>query len=216
MLFVVAGMSVVRVLLTIVGWVTFAALDRERTAAAYDNWDGAVRAGGLWSVPLALAHLTLLVLVIIWSWQAHRTVTSLGAAPRWRIGWTIGGWFACCAALVIPRLVLSSIERCALAPRSEGRARRVWDERPTLPIGWIWWIALIVSFVRVDATVADTGDRIADVLTVSGVITTSYAVGLVASIAGVVAALAGASYFWRLSQRLTPHGLAAHRDDQGP
>jgi hypothetical protein len=47
----------------------------------------------------------------------------------------------------------------------------------------------------------------------SASITTGYVVSTVVALLATVAALAGAAYFRRMSDRLTPEGLAAHRDD---
>ena len=43
---------------------------------------------------------------------AYRSLNRSGAEGRsWSSGWAVGGWFIPLAALVIPRLVLSEIER---------------------------------------------------------------------------------------------------------
>ncbi len=119
----------------------------------------------------------------------------------------------CCAALVIPKMVLNGIERAALSPRREGRVRARWDVRQTAPIGWVWWLALVGSFLRVTLTFSSEGSGRARAIADAGTITTAYAFGVFNAVCAVVAALAGAAYFSRMSGRLTPEGLAAHRDD---
>lgn len=206
-----AGVSVVRFLVTVVSWVTFNVWHSDRSRGAFDTWRNVSVVEGLWGVVVGAVGILVLVLTIIWSWQAHRTVTALGSHQKWRIGWTIGGWFVCCAALVIPKMVLNGIERAALAPRRAGRVRAQWDMRQTLPMGWVWWIALVGSFIRVDVTPGGSGSAWA--LENAGTITTAYWFGAFNAICAVVAGLAGAAYFSRMSARLTPDGLASHRDD---
>ncbi len=210
---IVAGLSGVRLLLNVAAWVTYANFHDAGTRSTFDTWRNVNIAGNVWTLPQALGSLTLLVLTIVWSWQAHRTVTSLGATPRWRIGWTIGAWFVCCAALVMPKLVLNSIERGALSPRRDGRVRVRWDTRATVPIGWVWWIALVLSFFRIESSSSSTGDAMRDAMVNVGVLNTAYAIGIVTVALSILAAFAGAAYFSRMSERLTPEGLAAHPND---
>jgi hypothetical protein len=210
---VMAAVFAVTGLLTLWGWVSYMTFQDDVSRSSYDAWRIPVQIGTGWSLLHAAVSVTLLVLVIVWSWQAHRTVTALGATPRWRIGWTIGSWFTCCAAIVIPKLVLNSIERGALGPRRDGQVRRLWDTRSTEPMGWLWWLAYLGSGIRLGFGTSSTGDGFRDAIANSGELNSQYVAALVASVCGVVAALAGASYFRRMSARLTPDGLLAHRDD---
>lgn len=207
---IMVGVSAIRLLMALVGWIAYASFHGDPSRSSYDRWrtvDGVTNA---WGLLVTLTALALLVLVIVWSWQAHRTVTDLGARPSWRIGWTIGAWFACCAAIILPKLVLDAIEKGALAPRHGGRVTARWDVRPTAAIGWVWWVALVGSFVRFTYS---TNDARRDALTDSGFITSAYVVAVLAAICAIVAALAGRAYFQRMSDRLTPAGLDAHRED---
>jgi hypothetical protein len=208
---IAAGVSMVQFCTILASWITFGSWRSDGGRGAYDTWRNVSIVEGVWGVAVGGVGLLVLVLVIVWSWQAHRAVTALGAEQRWRIGWTIGGWFVCCAALVIPKLVLNGIERAALSPRRGGRVRARWDERTTLPVGWLWWFALIGSFIRVDVTSSGSGQAWA--LQNAGTITSSYGFGVFNALCALVAAIAGAAYFTRMSERLTPEGLAAHLDD---
>jgi hypothetical protein len=210
---VVAAMSVVSLLTNVAAWITFASWRSGQGDGDWDAWRNATIVQGLWGFLAGAAGLLLLVLVIIWSWQAHRTVTALGAEQKWRIGWTIGGWFVCCAALVIPKLVLNGIERAALSPRRGGRVRARWDVRSTIPIGWVWWFALIGSFLRFDFSTSGSGSGRALALQNAASITNAYGFGVFNALCAAVAAAAGAVYFSRMSERLTPDGLASHPND---
>jgi hypothetical protein len=211
--YVVAGLTVVRALLSVVGWIAFSRFEDGYGRGRYDTWRNVALVEGGWGLVVGIANITLLVLVIVWSWKAHRAVTDLGAQQSWRIGWTIGGWFTCCAAIVIPKLVLNGIERGALSPRRDGRVRARWDVLGTEPIGWLWWLALVASFFRVEVTSGSDSGAYATAVADSGSITTAYAFAVLTAVLAVVAALAGASYFRRMSARLSPEGLAAHPND---
>jgi ABC-type uncharacterized transport system permease subunit len=200
-------------MLALWGWLSYQRFQDDLSRASYDAWQAPATIGSVWGLVYFAVSTTLLVLVIVWSWQAHRTVTGLGAEPRWRIGWTIGSWFTCCAAIVIPKLVLNGIERGALGPRREGRVMKLWDTRELAPIGIVWWLAYILTNIRIGFGTSSTGDAFRDAATNSGGINMHYVAALASATLGVVAALAGAAYFDRMSRRLTPEGLLAHRDD---
>ena len=96
---------------------------------------------------LGLIGFVVGVLLIIWSYQAHRASRSLSDGPRaWSSGWSVGAWFIPLANLVLPKLVLNEIERIALAPRDETGKMGDWRGRSTIPIGWFWWILYIVGY----------------------------------------------------------------------
>lgn len=211
--YVMAGVSAVRALLSVAGWVAFAGFKDGFDRSAFDTWRNVALVESGWGVLVAIGNIALLVLVIVWSWKAHRAVTDLGAQQSWRIGWTIGAWFTCCAAIVIPRLVLNGIERGAMSPRRDGRVRARWDVLGTEPVGWLWWIALVLSFFRFEVTGNGEGSGLRYAMTNSGTITTAYGFAVVTGLLATVAALAGAAYFGRMSARLTPEGLASHPND---
>ena len=199
-------------LLAAIGLIAFSAFRDDLSRSSYDTLrttEGIIGIGGLLYGATALG---LLVLVVIWSWQAHRTVTSLGAQLSWRIGWTIGAWVIPCASIVLPKMVIGTIEKAALSPRREGRVGARWDVRPTIPLSWVWWLAFVFSTIRVGVPYESNGFAQENAIEHGGVITSNYVLAMVAAGLSVVSALAGAAYFHRMSTRLTPEGLAAHRD----
>jgi len=93
-----------------------------------------------------LVGLVVFILIIIWANQAHKATQDLWHGPRkWSSGWTVGGWFIPLANAVIPKLVLNEIERIAVAPRESGTVASTWTQRPTLPVGWVWWLFFIAG-----------------------------------------------------------------------
>lgn len=211
--YVVAALAALGVVLSLWTLLTWKAFEGDPTRSNYDTWrlPDAIR-GGV-GLLYGVGTLALLVVFIIWSWQAHRAATGLGATLSWKIGWTIGAWFIPCASIVLPKLVMNTIERAAMSKRRDGRPRARWDTNSTSFIGWVWWIAFIASNVRFSFTVSSTGDAVLDATTQGSSYSTAYVVGIIAGLLTIVSALAGAVYTRRISDRLTPEGLAAYRND---
>ena len=80
-------------------------------------------------------------------------------------------------------------------------------------MGWLWWLALVASFFRVEVTTGSDTGVYASAVSNSSSISTAYTFAVITGVLAVVAALAGASYFRRMSARLTPEGIAAHPND---
>lgn len=99
-----------------------------------------------------LIALVIFILIIIFGNQAHRVTRQLWLDDRsWTSGWTIGGWFIPVANAVIPKLVLSEIEKIATAPRSNGQASPEWKQQSASALGWIWWIFFVISYALATA-----------------------------------------------------------------
>lgn len=165
----------------------------------------------------SLVAVGLLVVMIVWSWKAHRAANSLYPGVRkWRIGWTIGAWFIPCASILLPKLVLDETEKIASAPRIGGVAAG-WKGTPSSLIGWAWWCLFVISnffvfrgnFITVDSGPTanlSQGD-------ISGFYS-RYALG---SLIAATSAVCGVFYVRRVSSRLSAAslqasgvGLAAH------
>lgn len=92
-------------------------------------------------------YIATAVLFIIWFHRAYRNLTVLGAAaPRYRRGWAIGGWFVPFVNFWRPKQVANDIWRASepTAPPAQGRA---WEQRPLPRLYALWWGAWIVSIL---------------------------------------------------------------------
>jgi len=161
---------------------------------------------------LAVCGLVLLILLMVWGNRAYRSLERYGAGGRsWSPGWAVGGWFIPLGNMVIPRLVLSEIERIPHPDNGPAPVADRWRERPLLGAGLGWWIGLIASavIVGVGAGVVDAASEISgegsDVITIvtDGTLYRNGLVVVACGIAGIgIAQLLGASYFKALRGRL--------------
>jgi len=150
-LWVAAALSVVATILSLVGLAAFNdwwnAPDGSRAeAVAFDDMIAAD--DGINSVVgfVMIVGVVVAVLLMIWTYHSSQATLHLWQGDRkWSTGWAVGAWFIPFANAVIPKLVLSEIERIALADRSGGLARPNWTERSTLTIGWLWWVTFVVG-----------------------------------------------------------------------
>ena len=80
------------------------------------------------------------VLLIVWSFKAHRATDLLQPERRsWSSGWTIGGWFIPLAQFVIPGQVLIEVEKISSADRANGQVSAHWRNNRAWFGGWVWW-----------------------------------------------------------------------------
>lgn len=172
---------------------------------AYDDWiaiDDAFSTFGGFTV---LAGFVLWILLMIWMNSAHKTTQQLWHGVRtWASGWTVGAWFIPLAQLLIPKLVLSEIERIAFAPRSGGVVTDPsWTSRPTLVIGKVWWVATAVGVVLnlIGNSLGNDFDSTLSELRAKYILN---AIGLSCMAAGAVF---GALYVRAIGNRLSADGL---------
>jgi hypothetical protein len=180
-----------------------------------DEWEAWDRASELWAGAagvLGLVSLVLFILLLVWGSQAYRSLARTGAEGRsWSPGWAVGGWFIPLAGAVLPRLVLSEIERISHPDNGPAPVGDRWRRQPLLGVGLAWWFLLmgagVVAGVGIGVIGAGTlvvGEGADAVTTITdGVL---YRNGLVVVAAGValagVAQLLGAAYFRALGERL--------------
>ena len=116
-----------------------------------DEWEAWDLASDLWTGAagfLGLVGLVLFILLLVWGSQAYRSLARSGAEGRsWSPGWAVGGWFIPLAGAVIPRLVLSEIERIAHPDNGPPPVGERWRRQPLLGIGLAWWLLLIAAGV---------------------------------------------------------------------
>lgn len=172
---------------------------------ASDLWGGAA---GI----LGLAGLVLFILLLVWGSQAYRSLGRTGAQGRsWSSGWAVGGWFIPLGNVLIPRLVLSEIERIAHPDNGPAPVADRWRRQPLIGTGVAWWVLNLVGGVTAAAGAAVIGAATLVSGEGSNMVTTItdgvlYRNGLVVVAAAValigIAQLLGAAYFRTLGERL--------------
>ena len=105
-----------------------------------------------------LCGMVLAVLTIIWWYQSYQAIERAGVSGRsWSSGWAVGAWFIPLANLIIPRLVLSEIDRVSAAAE-EGSLD--WRTRPLLATSSWWWGCFVVASIVLAAGTGITADQI--------------------------------------------------------
>jgi hypothetical protein len=179
-------------------------IDSLAEARAYDDWISVDDAFGAFAGFCVICGLVLFVLMIIWMHGAHKATQQLWAGHRqWTSGWTVGGWFIPVANLVIPKLVLSEIERIAFAPRVGRQVDASFRTRKVSAVGTAWWLCYVIASLLIVIGAGLTGDSASD---------TELRVGYVLTAVGfavlVASGILGALYVRRLGSRLTAAGIA--------
>ena len=171
---------------------------------ALDDWTAVEDTFIAFGAFLFLAGIVVVILLMIWMNSAHKTTQQFWSGPRsWSSGWTVGGWFIPLANLIIPKLVLTEIEKLALAPRTAGAVGADWRSRRSSAIGWLWWIGLIVGLIvnNVGTSLGNSVDSSA------GEIRTSYALSAGGCTLIAVSSVFGALYVRRIGRRVTANGV---------
>ena len=139
------AMALVAALLTFAARSSFAGLENggfEDLVDWADQHDGATALAGFTYV----LWVVVFILLIIWTYKAHTVTQQLWSGERtWARGWSVGAWFIPIANVVLPKLVLTEIEKIAAAPRQGGRTSPEWRSQSTSGIGWVWWILLVIG-----------------------------------------------------------------------
>ena len=141
------------------------------------------------------------VLIVIWSYRAHKVTRQPRTGHRsWTLGWSIGSWFIPFANIVIPKLVLTETEKIALSNRDGREHSRDWQNEPSSPIGWVWWIAYIVGggLFLIGSAMFDDADGTIDSWR------TGYWLVAAGSTALLVSCISGALYVGTLGRALAP------------
>lgn len=149
-------------------------------------------------------YLPILVLLVVWTFKAHRASRQLWPHDRrWRPGWAVGGYFVPVLCFIIPPKVLAEIYRIANAERTDGRVNSSWGEvrTPRLLVGW--WIAFAYATVAggTSATVIETSyivprsDRVSTVQS-------AYGWAISANIVAAASAVMAVVFIFWLGRRL--------------
>jgi hypothetical protein len=179
------------------------------TRSAYDGWVDADMVLGVVTLLNLAVDVGLLVVLIVWAWQAHRTTSWLSPGPRrWGVGWTIGGWFIPCASIVIPKLVLTETERIARQPGPRSSAADLKRVSVSL-VGSFWWWLYVASNLLSARLSFTQGDLSGSATLDSGSIHLTYTLQALGSGVAAVSAVLGALYVRDISRRLSPDGVVA-------
>ena len=107
-----------------------------------ERWDNAEGFVALSYVLWALLAIAIFVLLIVWTFRAHKSTDMLKPGPRsWARGWTVGAWFIPFANYILVPMVLSEIHKIALASRTSNGVEPGWKNRP-VPGGLVIWFVL--------------------------------------------------------------------------
>lgn len=156
----------------------------------------------------ALAQVVSLVVFIVWMWRAHAAGDRLRPGDRkYSKGWTIGAWFIPFANVVLPRRVMTEIERIAIAPREGGRVTQGWRTTRTAVVGWAWWLLSIggVVFGQIAESMLDGAFETFDMDTaITAYETMAFAAGVTAVGLACAIPLVG-----KIGKRLSPESFEA-------
>lgn len=185
----------------------FLAFDRGLgSLTAFQQWASADDLFALMTFLSVPARLAIGVLVIVWSWKAHKATAGLGAGPRrWAAGWAIGGWFIPFANLVIPKLVLSETERIATTPRAGRRIAVDWHGRKVSALGTAWWVLFVISALLVSWSGTLNSER--DVVVGGSTWSLHYLLYTVSAVLAAASCACGALYVKDLSRALSPASI---------
>lgn len=151
-----------------------------------------------------LSGLVVFILMIIWMNICHKVTQQLWPGQRsWSSGWTVGAWFIPFANAVIPKLVMNEIERIAVSQRSHGVVGAQWRSTATSPIGWLWWLGLVIG------TIVNTiGSGIgSDLDSSAGEVRAGYVLNALGLSLVAAGAVFGALYVRRIGRRLSHRGI---------
>ncbi len=141
------------------------------------------------------------VVFIVWTRTAYRTVLAMDpVGNNWSPGWAIGAWFIPLANWVIPRLLLSEVERMSHPASGRRPIGDRWRQSPTDGLGRLWWAFFITANITWSTSLTAQGYILSDLAFERWVM-----VEIGAGFLFVVAAVLAAPYVRRIGTRLGPH-----------
>jgi Domain of unknown function (DUF4328) len=150
-----------------------------------------------------LLSIATFVLLVIFSFRAHKACSSLCAYPmKWARDLTIGSWFIPIANFIITPMIWVESDRIATAPRSNGRTEPGWSSRPINKMIVIWWSLYFVGLIMIYAIpLASNGD-----LGLSDY-SSAMLIGAVGSVVLAVSCVLAALCVRRLGRALSPTSI---------
>lgn len=181
---------------------------------AYTRFDDATTARDLQSIAseadavevAEVLYLPIFVLLVVWTFQAHRASRQLWPYDRrWGAKWAVGGWFVPVAWFVIPPRVLSEIRRIAMAERKDDRVDSSWAEIGTSRVLVAWWLTFAYATIvgSVSRGVID-GSYIVPGSNRVATVQTAYAWSASANFVQIATAVLAIVFIRQLAARLQP------------
>lgn len=158
--------------------------------SAANNWSTWESVYGVIYVISLILTIPIAILLIIWTYNAHKASASLEPGPRkWGRGWSIGAWFIPIANYILLPLVLAEIHKIASAERTAGKVTGDWPRRSTPASVVLWfvfyaiggWTLLIGNALVTDASTDLDGYRGGLVITLIGLGMSGVATALAAA-----------------------------------
>jgi hypothetical protein len=154
---------------------------------------------GVWS----MAALGASILLIVWLYQAYRSVEGRGATgTRWSRGWALGAWVIPFANFVLPKLVVNEVDRLSHPDVGADPIGTRWKPIGVMMVGHWWWALTIAGGI----VLALGFGVVAEQLDSFSLVEQTYRAGLQATAAGVGLWAGGAAaaglMVGRISRRL--------------
>ena len=87
-----------------------------------------------------LLSIAAFVLLIVFSFRAHKACTTIWGGPRkWSRGWTVGAWFIPIANAIITPMVWVETDRISSARRVDGLVAEDWRQVSFNKMIVVWW-----------------------------------------------------------------------------
>ena len=135
------GLLVGLAVATVLMWVFFEQWVSTRESSAANNWSTWESVYGVVYVISLILTIPIAVLLIVWTYNAHKATASLEPGPRkWGRGWSIGAWFIPIANYILLPLVLAEIHKIASAERAGGKVTGDWPRRSTPASVVLWFV----------------------------------------------------------------------------
>jgi len=139
-----------------------------------------------WSSFALFAMVVTGVFVLVWTFQTSKVFDARGASGRrWRGAWTIGSWFIPLASFVLPRFVLSELEKISQVPFDGGDIGERWKEEPRSTVGDLWWLLWVSGLFMYQSTQVFLTDPSVDPGTIAVATSLAGAAHVVLAAAGV-------------------------------
>lgn len=132
-----------------IGGLRAAAASEKFFADSFPSVDEWVNAEDFYQAFLGLLYITsiaVFVLLIIFSFRAHKSCETIWKGPRkWARGWTVGAWFIPIANAIITPMVWVETDRIASARRHEGQVAEDWRKIGVRKMVVVWWALYAVG-----------------------------------------------------------------------
>ncbi|MGY6501496.1 MAG: DUF4328 domain-containing protein [Acidimicrobiales bacterium] len=165
----------------------------------FDAWASADDAMSMVALFELLVWIPMVIVLMVWMNKAHKFGAWLNPGWHgWTSGWTVGGWFVPFANFVIPKRVLTDMERRTKSARTK-------ESRPTpdvMSIGTLWWGALVAGLLLDRIGGRLLADALRDEIVPPSTIRWGYGFIAAGFVCATAAGVLGARYFGRFHREL--------------